>query len=100
MTPQFDKIYKIITENKQYFLCNTCVDFDNGQDVYDIVKQDDLQYPEETFFHDPSQQITSKEFFMKTKLHYPSSTNFFGYNQDRDMLFRYDMNDDVHYFYK
>ena len=82
----------------EYILYNTCVDYDDGMEVLDIVKQDDYEFSEDTYFHDPSQKIPPTYFYKMTK-EVPSDDMFYGYNEDHDIIFKYNPADDIHYFY-
>lgn len=80
-----------------YYFYKTCVDFDAAEEVCEIVCQDVFSFPEETFFHDPENQITKKEFIRLTGE--KRKFDFYGFNKKLDIIFAYSDNEDIHYFY-
>ena len=80
--------------------CN-CADFKDGNDVQQIVRFDDLQYPEETYFHNPEFKITKEKFQKLTNYNYPTDDYvFFGYNPQERILFAYNYYTDRHDFFR
>lgn len=92
------KIYKIA--NNMYNYWKNCKDFEDGNDVQEIVRQDDLEYGENTYYHDPEMQITEYQFKKMTDNKVDSSQyDYFAYNSYMDILIAYNCNDDRHDFY-
>lgn len=90
---------RILESTPKYELYNTCVDYDDGNEVYQIVQQDEWEYPyEKTFYHNPEQQI-SKENFIQLTLEDRPNGDFYGYNEEYDILFKYVAGEAIHYFY-
>jgi hypothetical protein len=98
MLKDFDLYVQNILNENHYHLFGNCTENECGNDVYEIVQQDDLQYPEETYFHNPELQISPKEFFILTGIK-PKKNHFYGHNKELDIVFHYNPNRDIHYFY-
>ena len=96
------KIYKLSQENQEnqnYFYSGSCCDTDNGMRVYQIVEQDDLTYPEETYFHNPENAISEKEFLSKVP-NPKTNYDWWGWNKSIDIIFGYNFDLDRHDFYE
>lgn len=93
----FNKIVENIL-NEKYSYFGNCVEFESGNDVLDIVQQDDLSFSEDTYYHDPELRISPKKFFELTDIK-PKRNHFYGYNKEHDIVFDYDPEKDIHYFY-
>lgn len=90
---------RILESTPKYEIYNTCVDYDDGNEVYQIVQQDEWEYPyEKTFYHNPEQQISKEKFIQQTHEEQPNG-DFYGYNEEYDILFKYVADEDIHYFY-
>lgn len=99
---RFDKYIKMVLENTKakYNYWKNCKEFEDGNVVQEIVQQDDLEYGEDTYYHNPEMQISKNEFEKMTDHKVDSSQyNYFAYNKDMDILIAYDLNDDRHDFY-
>ena len=94
-----DAWYKTTQKKHPYYFAGTCVDFKDGNEVMNLVRQDNLSYPASTFYHDPSLQIATDDFERMTGLT-PSVNGFCGYNADQDVVFWYDAEEDIHHFYR
>lgn len=72
-----------------YFFAKTCVDFDDGNDVQEIVGEDD------------DYAISKEEFFKKAAAdpadHEDGDT--YGFNKSIDVMWAYKDREDVHLFY-
>ena len=94
---------KAILEGKQlvekYFYTGNCTEYDDGNDIQRITQHDDMEFPEETYGHDPKMQISSKEFYNMTGVNLKKDELAF-WNKDIDIVFRYNPNKDIHYFYE
>ena len=66
-------------------------------EVQEITRQDDLEFPEETYFHDPEMQIDGMLYFKLTGDSLDGALAF--WNRDMDIVFKYDPEEDVHYFF-
>lgn len=89
------KLKKKITENYQY--TGSCVECEDGMEVQEITRQDDFKFPEETYFHDPEMQIDGVLYFKLTGDSLGDALAF--WNRDLDVVFKYDPDKDIHYFY-
>lgn len=90
-------IYGNLKENYHY--TRNCIEFEDGNEVQEITHQDEWEYPEETFGHDPDMQISKEEFAKMTGEGLKNNELAF-WNQDMNIVFRYDPDKDVHYFYE
>jgi hypothetical protein len=90
----------ILIENKEplYGYVGNCVEMEDAMEVLRIVEQDDLEYPEETFYHNPKLQISPRSFYELTGKE-PNENNFYGFNKDLNIVFEYNPDKDIHYFY-
>jgi hypothetical protein len=91
-------VFKFLNEGF-YELFANCKEFECGNDVQEIVQQDDFTYGEETYNHNPELQISPKEFYLLTGKR-PKRNRFYGHNKDLDIVFSYDPSRDIHYFYR
>lgn len=101
MLNEFDSYCNsILIENKEhlYGYVGNCMEMEDGMDVLKIVEQDDLEYPEETYYHNPKLQISPKEFYELTGKK-ANKKYFYGFNKDLDIVFEYNPNKDIHYFF-
>lgn len=96
----FDKLVKKIL-SEEYELVGTCVEYcnDDGNEIQQIVRQDDLSYGEDTYYHDPELEISKEQFKELTGVEVPKYY-FTGYNRDYDIVFDYNPETDIHNFYK
>jgi hypothetical protein len=94
-----DTIKKYLTE--KYEFVGTCVEYcgDDGNEIQQIVQQDDFSYGEETWYHDPDLEISKEEFKKITGISVPED-HFTGYNEFYGIVFDYDPDTDIHKFYK
>jgi hypothetical protein len=97
---KFDNLVKRILSEK-YILVGTCVEYceDDGNKIYQIVRQDDMSYDETTYYHDPELEISKEKFEELTGINVPKD-HFTGYNSDHGIVFDYDPKTDIHKFYK
>jgi len=97
---EFDKLVNLILSETYKFVGN-CIDYcgDDGNEIYKIVKQDDLTFGAETLFHDPELEISKEKFETLTGIKVPDN-HFTGYNKDYDIVFDYNPKTDIHNFYK
>ena len=96
----FDKLVKKIL-SEEYELVGTCVEYcnDDGNEIQQIVRQDDLSYEEDTYYHDPELEISKEQFKELTGIDVPKDY-FTGYNSDYGIVFYYNPETDIHNFYK
>jgi hypothetical protein len=96
----FDRlVIETISQHPEYSFWKTCIDFEDGMEVYDIVEQDYLQYPENTYYHNPELEI-SPQNFQDLVGKAGNIRHFYGYNQKQDIIFDYNPKTDIHSFYK
>lgn len=88
---------KKITENYQY--TGNCTEYDDGMEIQQITRHDDWSFPEETYGHDPEMQISAEDFQQMTEETLKDGELAF-WNQDMNIIFRYNPDEDVHYFYE
>jgi hypothetical protein len=97
---KFDNLVKSILSEK-YILVGTCVEYckDDGNEIYQIVRQDDMSYDVDTYYHDPELEISKEKFEKLTGINVPED-HFTGYNREYGIIFDYDPETDIHKFYK
>jgi hypothetical protein len=91
------KLKKKIIENYQY--TGNCVECDDGMQIQQITQHDEWSFPEETYGHDPEMQISGDVFQQMTGEILKDGELAF-WNQDMNIVFRYNPDEDVHYFYE
>lgn len=66
-------------------------------EVQEITRQDDFEFPEETYFHDPEMQIDEMLYSKLTGDSLGDALAF--WNREMDIVFKYDPEKDIHYFF-
>ena len=67
--------------------------------IQQITQHDEWSFPEETYGHDPEMQISGDVFQQMTGEILKDGELAF-WNQDMNIVFRYNPDEDVHYFYE